>query len=62
MENSVLDFTLVHELLETLTLDVLLLSELLERGLGGDNDGDGPTLLRGGIDANVADELGGAVY
>ena len=51
----------MYELLQAVTLDTDRRGELLEGGLGGNDDGDGLGALLVGVDADVGDDGGGAV-
>lgn len=60
-QNNSVKFLVVHELLDRLALDAVLLGEILERRLGGHDDGDGLVLVGGGVHEEIGDDADGAV-
>lgn len=61
-EHGVVELLVVHHLLEMLALDAVIPSQLLECRLSGNDDGDWLRLCGVGVDANVRDDGGRAIY
>lgn len=61
LEDDTVEFLALGEFLEVVAFDAVCGGELLEGGLGGDDNCDGFLFILGGVAADVCDDGGGAV-